>query len=107
MTLRCDAVTFAKRKQNGKVVLSLVVVVLWIFCLGSAMGVVYSTYESRKSTQRLEVLRREASGLKVVSGQFLLEKSSWSAYSRIEKVAQADLKMVVPESKETILVYKK
>jgi len=93
-------------KQDGAVAFTFLVVVLWLFCVGSAFGVVYSTYESRKATQALEELRREASGLKVESGQFLLEKSSWSAYSRVEELANKKLKMVVPDMEKTVLVYK-
>ncbi len=91
----------------GKAMLSILVVVVWLSSVGSAMGVVYSTYESRKATQKLEELRREANGLRVMSGKYLLEKSSWSAYSRVEEIAVNDLKMVVPDSESTVLVYKK
>lgn len=91
----------------GKAMLSILVLVVWLFSVGSAMGVVYSTYESRKATQKLEELRREANGLRVMSGKYLLEKSSWSAYSRVEEIAVNDLKMIVPDSDSTVLVYKK
>lgn len=93
--------------QKGKALFPLLVVVVWLSSVGSAMGVVYSTYESRKATQALEELRREAAGLQVVSGQLLLEKSSWSAYSRVEKVALEELNMVIPEVEKTVLVLKK
>ncbi len=97
----------ASKRSSGKVLFSLVVVAVWLSSVGSAMGVVYSTYESRKATQELEILRREASGLRVTSGQFLLEKSSWSAYSRVEKVAMDDLDMMLPDTNKTVFVFKK
>ncbi|WP_245929363.1 cell division protein FtsL [Agarilytica rhodophyticola] len=96
-----------KHKYSGKLALPILAIMLWLFSVGSAMGVVYSTYESRKATQKLEELRREASGLRVMSGKFLLEKSSWAAYSRVEKIAFDELNMFVPENEKTILVYKK
>ncbi len=96
-----------KREQKGKAIFPLLVVVLWLSSVGSAMGVVYSTYESRKATQQLEELRREAAGLQVVSGQLLLERSSWSAYSRVEKVALEELNMMIPAVEKTVLVVKK
>ncbi len=96
-----------KKKCSGKILVSLLLVSLWLSSVGSAIGVVYSTYESRKATQELEELRREASGLRVISGQFLLEESSWSAYSRVEKVALGELNMVLPKTEKTVLVFRK
>lgn len=92
---------------SGKAMLSTLVTLVWLSSVASAMGVVYSTYESRKATQKLEELRREANGLRVMSGKYLLEKSSWSAYSRVEEIAVNDLKMVVPDNESTVLVFKK
>lgn len=91
----------------GKALVPLLLVGAWLSAVGSAMGVVHSTHEARKATQKLETLRREASTLRVTSGRFLLEKSSWSAYSRVEKIAFEELKMKLPETDKTILVYKK
>lgn len=96
-----------KYKNSGKAALSLLLALFWMLSLASALGVVYSTYESRQAVQKLEELRRQSAGLKIISGQYLLEKSSWAAYSRIEDMAQDKLKMFVPESEKTILVYKK
>jgi len=94
-------------RGSGRGLVIFLVILMWLFSLGSAMGVVYSTYESRRATQELEQLKREANRLRVVSGQFLLEKSSWAAYSRVEKVAVQELNMIVPERGKTVLVYKK
>jgi|GEM_PF-2025078 len=73
---------------------------LWLGCFVSALGVVYTTFKSRTATQSLEVLRRESTQLQVASGQYLLEKSSWAAYSRVEQVAVNKLKMKVPKSEQ-------
>ncbi len=97
----------SQRKCSGKILVSLLLVSLWLSSVGSAIGVVYSTYESRKATQELEELRREASGLRVISGQYLLEESSLSAYSRVEQVALGDLNMVLPKTEKTVLVFRK
>ncbi|PCK09177.1 MAG: cell division protein FtsL [Alteromonadaceae bacterium] len=85
---------------------SLILMLLWLACLLSALGVVCSTYESRKATQALETLRREASSLKVMSGKYLLEKSSWAAYSRVERIATNDLGMQMPQPGKTVLVHR-
>jgi len=85
----------------------LLLVLLWGACFASAMAVVYSSYASRKATQQLEILRRESSAMQVVSGQYLLEKSTWAAYSRIEKIAVNNLRMKMPDSEKTVLVYRR
>lgn len=95
------------REPQGSIFFNLLFLVLWLVTVASAMGVVYSTYQSRKATQELESLRIEASGLQIMSGQYLLEKSSLSAYSRVEDIAIKQLKMVAPEPEKTVLVYRK
>ncbi|VUD40332.1 Cell division protein FtsL [Thalassocella blandensis] len=102
-----NAMSSMKETQSGISLFTLVFVLLWLGSVVSAMGVVYSTYQSRKATQQLESLRIEASGLQIMSGQYLLEKSSWSAYSRVEEIAAKQLKMVAPEPEKTVLVYRK
>ena len=77
---------------------------LWVLSIVSALMVVYSTYESRRSVQMLEELRREAIGLRVSSGKFQLEKSALGAYPRVAKIAQDKLKMSTPVSAKTVLV---
>jgi len=98
------------RNQQGSaqltIVSNLLMLGLLLCCVVTAIGVVYSTYLSRKATQELEVLRRESTGLQVESGRYLLEKSTWAAYARIEDIATKKLKMQVPESEKTVLVYK-
>lgn len=96
----------AEKDTSKQAILVLVVVAFWFASVGSALAVVYSTFESRKAIQKLETLRRQEGALRVTSGQLLLEKSSWSSYVRVEKVAQEKLRMHVPESEQTILVYK-
>lgn len=93
--------------KKTSLVLPVVFLFLWMVSFSSALGVVYSTYKARKATQVLEELRREASGLQVMSGQYLLERSSWAAYSRVEQIAQNELNMKVPIPEQTVLVYRK
>lgn len=100
------ATEIKKSRSSGKALAVTLLVLLWVVCVGSAIGVVYSTHESRKATQKLEKLKREASGLHVISGQYLLEKSSWSAYSVVEKKATEQLNMISPSAEQTVLVFK-
>ena len=78
---------------------------LWLICMGSALALVYTTFESRRATQQLEELRIKASEGQVMSGQYLLEKSSWSAYSQMNGLAVRELQMVMPGPDNTILVH--
>jgi cell division protein FtsL len=88
--------TNSNSKPTRKMGLSVVCGGLWVAALASAMGVVYSTFETRQATQQLEELRREAGALQVESGMFLLEKSSLAAYTRVEAEAESKLGMEVP-----------
>ena len=110
MDYKKDQKHWAGRKNSQKkprgIFLSCLLASLWMFSVGSAFGVVYTTYESRKSIQELENLRREEKGLQVISGQLLLEKSVWSSYSRIERIALEELNMVRPGKEKTVLIYK-
>lgn len=94
--------------SNGsKPLLRGLLILLWLLSLVTAMSVVYTTFDSRKSVQRLEELRQEAIGLRVSSGQYKLEKSSLASYSRVESLAVEKLNMSVPESTKTVLVLRK
>lgn len=84
---------------------TLLVMLILFSVLASSFGVVYSTYKARVATRTLEDLRREANALQVMSGQYMLEKSSWAAYTRIEDVATKKLNMKVPQADDTVLVY--
>ena len=95
------------RSKRIKPLPVLLAVTLWCVCLVSALGVVNSTFKARQATWQLETLRQEASQLQVRSGQYLLEKSSWSAYARIEVIATEELGMTTPLAEDTILVVKK
>lgn len=87
-----------------KPLLALSLFVCWSLCISSAFGVVYSTFEARSATHELEELRREAAGLKVISGQYLLEQSSLASYSRVEHIAKQRLGMSDPSAEHTVLV---
>lgn len=78
--------------------------VLWLAVVFSSLGVVSSTHEGRLRLNQLEILRREAAQLQVEWGQYLLEQSTWAAYSRIEQIAINKLQMQVPETQHIIMV---
>ena len=90
--------------KKAEPMLILVCFFLWMFCLGSALAVVYSTYESRLAIQGLEELRREAIGLKISAGQYQLERSALASYPRVETIAVEQLSMGSPNRSDTVLV---
>lgn len=77
---------------------------LWGAVMSSALAVVMVTHKARNATHQLEELRHEAADLHVESGQLLLEKSSLSAFARVERTAFDKLNMVVPELEQVVIV---
>lgn len=84
--------------------ITLVILLLWLMVLGSAIAVVYVTYDTRVKFNTLESLRREHNRLQVVWGQYLLERSTWASYGRIEKISAEKLSMSVPSAQQVIMV---
>jgi cell division protein FtsL len=72
--------------------------------IGSALSVVASTQQVRRDVNQLETLRREASHLQVEWGQYLLEESTWAAYSRIEGIANKEINMIAPTTEHIVMV---
>ncbi len=82
----------------------LVMASLWILVVISALGVVASTQEVRRNVNHLETLRHEAAQLQVEWGQYLLEQSTWAAYSRVEGIAANELNMLAPTAERVVMV---
>lgn len=82
----------------------LLVACLWVLVVLSALGVVASTQEVRRNVHHLETLRYEAAQLQVEWGQYLLEQSTWAAYSRVEGIAVRELNMFAPTSERVVMV---
>lgn len=77
---------------------------LWAGVMVSSLSVVFVTHRARLATQQLEVLRHQAADLQVESGQLLLEKSSLSAFARVEQKALNELDMIVPELNQVVVI---
>ncbi|WP_027328659.1 cell division protein FtsL [Marinimicrobium agarilyticum] len=84
--------------------LILAVALAWVLVVVSALAVVASTHQTRERVSRLETLRREASELQVVWGQYMLEQSTWAAYGRVERLAREELNMHLPEDDDIVMV---
>nr|WP_298410051.1 cell division protein FtsL [uncultured Halomonas sp.] len=78
----------------------LMVLVLMVLVLASALAVITSAHLTRVQYARLQQLERSKDQLQTEWGQLLLEESTWSAPSRIERLASERLDMHVPELNE-------
>ncbi len=96
--------TFNQRQKNLSSGRILAIAFLWILVVISALAVVASTQQVRRQIDDLENLRRQASQLQVQWGQYLLERSTWAAYSRVEQVAVSELNMKAPVSDEIVMI---
>lgn len=79
---------------------------LWVAVIASSVGVVSSSHATRANINALSMLKKEQEALHVEWGQYLLEQSAWSAYSRIEQRAIEELQMRVPAGEQLVMVLK-
>lgn len=78
--------------------------VLGVLLTVSALAAVQASHRSRGLFAELEALRVERDGLLEQRGRLLLERSTFSAYARVESVATEELGMRMPGIDETLLV---
>ena len=77
---------------------------LWLAAMSSGLAVIYSTYESRQLLNELEGLHRVANELHAERSRYLLEFSTWAAYSRVEGEARKRLDMQLPNAEKIVIV---
>ena len=75
--------------------ISLALLALLTLC---ALGLVTSQHEARKLFVELGEEQERARQLDVEYGQLQLEASTWAMHARVEKIAQASLRMRRPEA---------
>lgn len=73
---------------------------LIVVVLVSAIGTIAAQHQARKRLQALEQERDRAHNLDVEFGQLQLEMSSWTAHTRIERIAREKLGMQPPDMKK-------
>lgn len=73
--------------------------------LASAMGVVFSTHESRKLFVALQGLQQTRDDLNAEWGRLQLEQSTWATHGRIEQIANNKLEMVNPSAGTVVIVH--
>ncbi len=82
----------------------LLVIGLAVAVFGSALGVVFSTHESRKLFVELQALQKVRDDMNAQWGRLQLEQSTWATHSRIERIANKKLDMVIPPSGAVVIV---
>jgi cell division protein FtsL len=75
-----------------------------VLMLLSAVGVIWSKHQSRTAFIALQRLQNNRDRLDIEWGQLKLEQSYWSTPGRVEQVAHAQLRMVVPVPTEVRIV---
>lgn len=75
--------------------------VLVVLVLASAIAVVHASHKTRTLFGELEALRLGHDDLLERQGRLLLERSTFSAYSRVERLASEELGMHIPELDDT------
>jgi len=70
----------------------------------SALGVVFSTHESRKLFVELQGLQKVRDELSAEWGRLQLEQSTWATHGRIENIANNKLDMVNPPPGAVVIV---
>jgi cell division protein FtsL len=84
--------------------LSFLLPLLWLGVLGSAVQVIYARHTARDTFVRLEKLNVERDSLDMEWGRLQLEQSFWSSNAFVERVANAKMKMSLPQTKDVRIV---
>jgi cell division protein FtsL len=87
-------------KMEKRIVLLLIA--LWV--LGSALGVVYAKHQSRKLFVELEALKTSRDNMNIEWGKLQLEQSTWATPNRVESIARSQLDMQIPTPDKVVIV---
>jgi cell division protein FtsL len=80
------------------------IMLLGVLVFFSALMVVYQKHLSRQLFTQLQHLHQEVDGLQIEWGQLLLEQGTWASDARVERLAQTQLHMVLPEPNQVVVI---
>ncbi|WP_231663835.1 cell division protein FtsL [Modicisalibacter zincidurans] len=80
------------------------IAILVLAVLASAMAVIASAHLTRVQYARLQQLEADQDKMQTAWGRLLLEESTWSAPSRIERLAVERLEMRVPDLEQIEII---
>ena len=75
-------------------------VVFAVVCFVSALTLVSTKHAARKLFIELETLSDERDALNIEWGQLQIEQSTWATHARIERVAESELGLARPLTRE-------
>ena len=84
--------------------LLLILPLLWLAVLATSVQVIYARHQARALFVRLEKLNAERDALDMDWGRLQLEQSYWSSHALVEGVANAKLKMTIPQTRDVRIV---
>ena len=87
-----------------KSLLPILLPVLWLAVLATSVQVIYARHQARALFVRLEKLNAERDALDMDWGRLQLEQSYWSSHALVEGVANAKLKMTIPQTRDVRIV---
>jgi cell division protein FtsL len=79
--------------------------ILMAAVLLSALGIVYTTNSYRYTLSQLQQEEQQTHQLQLQWGQLLLEQSSLATPARVEEFAIDKLKMILPSTKNTLILH--
>lgn len=85
--------------MSGKILL---ILILLIITFVSAISVVYVKHYNRKLFVEVQQLERQRDDMEVEWGKLQLEQSTWATHGRIERIAQEQLQMIMPDARDVI-----
>jgi cell division protein FtsL len=87
---------FSPRPMAGSLLCGILVV--------SALGVAYSSHQTRNMYRDLQQLEKDHDDLEHEYEKLLLEQSAWADYTRLNKLARDKLEMAAPETSEMVVL---
>lgn len=99
-----SSLNLARLIGRDLVTVGLIPLILTFAILGSALGVVYITHQTRQQIVEQEQLLTEREGYDVEWRNQILEENSLAEHSRIERLAETELKMQRPSADSEVVI---
>jgi len=77
---------------------------LSIAVLTTALTVIYTQHQSRKSFVNLQELQKVRDDIDVEWGRLQLEQGAWTTHGRVEQIARIKLDMKIPNTDAVVIV---
>lgn len=78
--------------------------VLSVVLVFSALGVAWSSHETRNMYRELQRLEKDHDDLEHDYERLLLEQSAWADYTRLNQLARDELAMSPPEADDLVVI---